>query len=580
MILLFSVVLLIILVARVSEEVTKTPFILSLIVISYIVNLLWPGLFGSLGESFDEILLLMLPLILLPDLLGLTLGEIRRHIGAFLYLAVFAVCASIGIAAGLTHLALPEYQFTIGMLIALFAMLMATDAVTVSSLFNRFPLPSQLKIYVEGESLFNDVTALIIFYFVAMPLLSGEAMNLAALNIVIIKTIAISIALGAGACLMGFLALKLMKDVVEQFIIIYLVSILSFVAAEHVHASGILATVVGVLGLKYFIAKEHAARPPGHDTMITDATSYYDTVMELLRRVPALTSRGFIAFKKEAHYIGLFANAIVFVSMTNLIEISRILDYSREIMLIFLLTTVVRGIFTYPFVAAQKLPVRWGHIMTLAGMKGGLAIIMVHSLPGTFIYKEMFEAIVVGNVLLSIFIYSLIVLGYLHVAQHAFEEDRRRYKEGVSVEDVAKHLRDIVEKHQHTRLYNPAVFEDIVTSELTRAARYGMDLSLLVINWETENGKRKRHTEMVRISKLIREQMRNSDIAGHLDNDRLGILTTGTAKSGAGVLAGRIEQGLSADGISGRLTIGISEFDEGDTPDMLIDKATAELSPA
>jgi len=580
MILLFSGVLLIILLARVNEEITKTPFILSLIVISYIVNLLFPGLYGSLGESFDEILLMMLPLILLPDLLGLTIEEIRRHIGAFLYLALFAVCASIAIAAGITHLVLPEYQLSIGMLIALFAMLMATDAVTVSSLFNRFPLPSQLKIYVEGESLFNDVTALIIFYFVALPLLGGETMNMAALNIVIVKTLAVSIALGAGACLMGFLALKLMKDVVEQFIIIYLVSILSFVAAEHMHASGILATVVGVLGLKYFVDREHAARPPGHDTVITDATSYYDTVMELLRRVPALTTRGFIAFKKEAHYIGLFANAIVFVSMANLIEISRILDYSKEIILVFLLTTVVRGLFVYPFVATQKLPLRWGHIMTLAGMKGGLAIIMVHSLPDTFIYMEMFEAIVVGNVLLSIFIYSLIVLGYLRVAQHAFEEDRRRYKEGVSMEDVTKHLRDIVEKHHHTRLYNPAIFEDIVTSEVARAGRYGMDMALLVISWETEDGKNKRHAEMVRISKLVREQMRNSDIAGHLDNDRIGVLTTGTAKSGAKVLADRIEQGLRSDGISGRLSIGISEFDEGDTPDMLIEKAAAELNPA
>lgn len=102
MILLFSCVLLIILLARANEELTRTPFILSLIAIAYSISLLWPRLFGSLAESFDEILLLMLPLILLPDLLNLTIDEIRRNITAFLYLALFAVCASIGITAGIT----------------------------------------------------------------------------------------------------------------------------------------------------------------------------------------------------------------------------------------------------------------------------------------------------------------------------------------------------------------------------------------------------------------------------------------------------------------------------------------------
>lgn len=576
MILLFSCVLLIILLARANEELTRTPFILSLIAIAYSISLLWPRLFGSLAESFDEILLLMLPLILLPDLLNLTIDEIRRNITAFLYLALFAVCASIGITAGITYLALPEYQLSIGMLIALFSMLMATDAVTVSSLFNRFPLPSRLKVYVEGESLFNDITALIIFYFVALPLLRGETMNVAGLNFVIIKTVLASTAIGACFCLTGFLALKLMKDVVEQFIIIYLVSILSFVAAEHLHASGILATVVGVVGLKYLIAREHLARPPGLDTIITDATSYYDTVIELIRRVPALSSRGFIAFKKEAYYIGLFANAIVFVSMASLIEFSRMLLYSKEIILVFLLTTIVRSIFIYPFVMANKLPLRWGHMMTLAGMKGGLAIIMAHSLPVTFVYIEMFEAIVVGNVLLSIFIYALIALVYLLVARDAFEEDRLHYKEGVSVAHVTRHLRDIVEKHPRTALYNPAVFEDIIASEVARAMRYGMDLSLIIIKQASSDDNGSRQAENLGVSALVRDMVRNSDIAGHLDDGRISILTTGTARNGAKVLADRISEGLESGEITKQqITIGISEYREGDTCALVIDRAAA-----
>ncbi|MEJ1487049.1 MAG: cation:proton antiporter [Candidatus Sedimenticola sp. (ex Thyasira tokunagai)] len=227
MIILLTSVLLIILLSRVTEEVVKIPFALALIIFSYLLRLTFPEIFISLGANFDEILHLMLPLILLPDLLGLTVEEVRRHVWVFLYLAVIAVAASIGIATGITPYLLPDYGFTAGMLIALFAMLMATDAITVSSLFSRFTLPSKLKIYAEGESLFNDVTALIIFYFIALPLLTGGDVTLAGINIVVFEVLTYSVVVGLVACGLGYFALKMIKNPVEQFIIIYLVAILS-----------------------------------------------------------------------------------------------------------------------------------------------------------------------------------------------------------------------------------------------------------------------------------------------------------------------------------------------------------------
>ncbi|MBT7308934.1 MAG: transporter, partial [Gammaproteobacteria bacterium] len=174
MILIFTSLLLFILLSRVFEHALKIPTTLSLLLLSFFVNQYYPDFITLSDREFDEILYLMLPLILLPDVLNLSIVDIRKHYKVILYMAVFSVAGSITLAVFITPLLLPEIQWTIGMLISLFAMLMATDAITVSSIMSKFSLPERLKIYAESESLFNDVTALVIFYFIGLPLLTGE----------------------------------------------------------------------------------------------------------------------------------------------------------------------------------------------------------------------------------------------------------------------------------------------------------------------------------------------------------------------------------------------------------------------
>jgi CPA1 family monovalent cation:H+ antiporter len=580
MILLLTSVLLVILLSRVLEELIKIPFALALILLSYILHLSFPAVFTSLGENFDEILHLMLPVILLPGLLNLTVEEIRRYIWTFLYLAVFAVIASIAIATVITPYLLPEYAFTAGMLIALFTMLMATDVITVSSLFSRFSLPSKMKIYAEGESLFNDVTALIIFYIIAMPLLTEGHVSLLELNVAVFQVIIFSIMLGLAACGLGYLALKLIKNAVEQFIIIYLVAILSFVLAEHWHVSGILATVSAVIGLKYITTREIVAYSidDKHSDHFKDPRSYFEMVVELIKRVPALTPRGFIAYKKEAHYLGIFANAIIFISMASLLEISRIAEFWQEILIVFVLTTLIRGMFIFPFISYRKLPTRWATVLTLAGMKGGLAIIMAHSLPDSFIYREMFEMIVFGNVLLTIFLYSFLIMAYLYRNHERFELDRIRQEQESDLNILARQFQQVIEKHPVTRLYIPSIFEEIIDNELSRATRYGMDLALVIVNFNhTAENDSAPSTDLTMLAEIVRNETRTNDLTGHLDSHTLGAVTTNTDAAGAAILVGRIRKQIIERGISAHIQIGIADFEQGDNSELLIAKARAAL---
>ena len=62
----------------------------------------------------------------------------------------------------------------------------------------------------------------------------------------------------------------------------------------------------------------------------------------------------------------------------------------------------------YIFTILDKKDFNWSVVLTFGGIKGALGILMVHAIPNTFQYKEMFEAVIFGNILLSTYIYIVL----------------------------------------------------------------------------------------------------------------------------------------------------------------------------
>ncbi|MEJ1486898.1 MAG: cation:proton antiporter [Candidatus Sedimenticola sp. (ex Thyasira tokunagai)] len=297
----------------------------------------------------------------------------------------------------------------------------------------------------------------------------------------------------------------------------------------------------------------------------------------MIKRVPALTPRGFIAYKQEAHYLGLFANAVVFISMANLLDFNRILTYWPEILVVFILITLIRALFVFPFITLTSLPKRWAAVLTLAGMKGGLAIIMAHSLPETFAYREMFEAIVIGNVLLSIFLYSFLMMAYLHYHHEGFENDRREQDPEPDLEELARQFQQIVEKNPITHLYIPSVFEEIVGNEIGRATRYGMELSMVMLDTGPKKEDGSSSKDLATLAEIVGDETRASDLSGHHGSRGIGIVTTNTNADGAMILVRRIQDHAKKVGLANRVRFGISDLAQGDTTEILIEKTLASL---
>ena len=117
---------------------------------------------------------------------------------------------------------------------------------------------------------------------------------------------------------------------------------------------------------------------------------------------------------KSIDFLSLFASAALFISIGSIINLEKLWFYRYEIISIFIISTIVRGLTMFKFAwvsnnisVMANVKTHWLGVLTFAGSKGAISILMVHLLPDTFIHKELFENIIIGNIILSTFIYAI-----------------------------------------------------------------------------------------------------------------------------------------------------------------------------
>jgi len=534
---IFSIILALILLSKFIEDRTKIPFVLVVIVLSYTSTYLMD--FSLLKDNFESIVYMMLPIILIPDVLGLSRSELKENIGSIFYLAFVAVVLSIIAAVAFTYFYANFYHFSIYHLLVLFTPLMATDVVSVSAIFSKFKLPDKMKLYAEGESLFNDITAMVIFFFVALPFLSGEQITFLSLTQTTLYVVSLSVIIGLIVGLAGYLFFKYARDNFEEFISIYLMASLSFLIAEKMELSAILAVVISVLFFKYLFDKEGHYKKRNYAAILMRFNSSNTNSDVSIR-----------AYKKESQYLGLFANAVIFISIANVINLDLLLKYKYEILYVFILTTIVRYIVVSIFVIYKKRPFHWNNILTLSGMKGGLALIMVVSLSDSFEYKEMFLTITLGVIILSIFIYTFVLMLYLSIEKNILLVDKAN-EHHMYIKDI----KELIEKDEKSGAFNEIIFEDLVETEIDRAQRYAQNFALLAFKTNSDT-----------LEEMSKKLLRKSDYFGKLNSQYYAVLLTHTSLDEAFVLSEKVKKHISNKKIT------IAQYMVGDTREILYDK--------
>ncbi len=197
----------------------------------------------------ELVLVLFLPPLLMDGAYFTAHAEFRRHIAGVLSLAVGAVVFTTLIIGGVTHWLLPELPWAA--CFALGAIVSPPDAVSARAVLQTVKLPRRLSTLLEGESLLNDATGLVLFRFAVAAVLTGTFSATAAAGQFLLLAIG-GIVIGAVLSGVWMLVMKRLKD--EQLIIISSVLLCwaAYISAEAVHVSGVIATVTAGLLFGWF----------------------------------------------------------------------------------------------------------------------------------------------------------------------------------------------------------------------------------------------------------------------------------------------------------------------------------------
>jgi monovalent cation:H+ antiporter, CPA1 family len=252
------------------EEKLKIPSPLSLIFFSFIAHyaIQQTPILSSNTSSFATLVIFLLPILLISDSLELKLADLKQHGLSLIYLAIVSVILSILIALPVAHWLFAEYQLTTAAVIVLFAMVLATDPVSVVSIFSKFQLPHQLKILAEGESLFNDATALIVFVFIGLYALNGAPITATYITEISGAVIFGSIFVGIVIGYAGLVLLKTTENRTAEMMVLIVAGYAAFELAEHfylllnqfgyhshMHLSGILACIFATITVNHVMNK-------------------------------------------------------------------------------------------------------------------------------------------------------------------------------------------------------------------------------------------------------------------------------------------------------------------------------------
>jgi len=420
------------------QKYFKIPSPISLIALSYGFYYSFPHMVLFSEETFAELVLFLIPILIAADALQLKLEDLKKNALSLFYLAVFSVAISVGFGIMAANTFFAEYALSTGAVIALFAMVLATDPVSVVSVFSSFNVPHKLAILAEGESLFNDATALIIFMFIAIPMMNGVEIGAMEIVMVSAKVIAVSLLIGLVVGYMGIM--RLTSDPMSELVLILMTAYGAFELAEHWHMAGLLSVIVAIITLntitqKSFDEKERQVKKARNIVNRANKNKkvFSSGFMSGITRKLSSDVSSIERHKQNLNYVAvlaLLANTFLFMSMASIVHIDALLEYKKEILLMFLITTVIRAFMMGTFGIVSNLTkkmtdigFRWWSVLLFAGIKGGLSIVMLQMLPKGFAHQEMFNAIVIGVILVSTFVYALILVGIIMFNKQSFDEE-------------------------------------------------------------------------------------------------------------------------------------------------------------
>lgn len=260
------------------------------------------------------------------------------------------------------------------------ALISATDPISVLAFFKQLKAPPRLSILVEGESLFNDGAAVVVFTIVLALAATGEFSLTAGLITFLMVSVG-GLLLGVT---LGYVVSKITALIDDHLIEITLSTILaygSYIAAEHLGVSGVMAVIAA--GLVYGTFGKEIGMSPNTQVMMA-------------------------AFWE---YAGFLMNSLVFLLIGTQVDLRLLARDWKGVLIAFVCVVAARFITMSVLVPIagkidRPISLRWHAVIVWAGLRGSISMALAIGLPFNQ-YKGDILLMTFGVVILSLFLQGL-----------------------------------------------------------------------------------------------------------------------------------------------------------------------------
>ena len=374
-------------VVGVCAKLVKVPYTIALVLAGLAVAILGAAP-GSVVITQELILVLLLPPLLFQAGLHLDLELLQKKAVPVVILAIPGVLVSMVFVAFAIRPFLGDHAWLPALLFG--AMLAPTDPISVLATLKTAKAPHRLRTLIEGESLFNDGTGVVLFLILLAAVFTTTGSE-ASLSIVggvmqFVKVAGLGVVFGLGFGLIAFWILRRLNDHVLENAITIVLAWGSFIVAEQSGASGVIAVVVAGL-----IIGNYGTKLAMSEQTVQTINTFWESIDFIINSIV------FLLIGFELQDIG---------GLETLLRSEVLLAIGAT----FLAILVARALMVYPtaLTIGKHWPKGWKHVVFWSGLKGSIPLALVLGLPAGEL-KQTLVPIAFGVVLVSLLLQGLTV---------------------------------------------------------------------------------------------------------------------------------------------------------------------------
>jgi CPA1 family monovalent cation:H+ antiporter len=364
-----QILLLASLVAVVTRRV-NVPYTVALVLAGLAV-----ALYGRLKVEMtpELVLAVFLPPLIFEAAFHIQYRDLRDDLASILTMAVPGVLLSTALIGGLLYLA---GILSLASALLFGALISATDPVAVIATFRIAGAPKRLTTLLEGESLFNDGTAIVVFG-IMVALAAGRALAPADGLVEFVRVSAGGVVVGLVLGMVAAYIIRRIDDYLIEITVTTAVAYGSFLVAEEaLHVSGVLAVVMAGL------------------------------VNGNLGSMGMSPSTRIVLFNFW-EYIAFVSNSFIFILIGMNVETAELTQYLVPVLIAVVVVVVVRAVVVYSLGLATRLfksgiTFDYLHVMWWGGLRGAVSLALALSIPVGIGARRQLLAMAFGVVLFTL----------------------------------------------------------------------------------------------------------------------------------------------------------------------------------